>query len=107
MTNLDKYYPGMEALYNDFEEDRLFSTTIKFDDTIKRQKSTLFSDVSKPKPKKDTNYEVVKANRNVFGKLLTLSANVQQLIDFKEALSFPLYHVLLSLSYPDRTKRST
>ena len=107
MTNLDKYYPEMEALYNDFEEDRLFSTTIKFDDTIKRQKSTLFSDVSKPKPKKDTNYEVVKANRNVLGKLLTLSANAQQLIDFEAALSFPPYHVSLSLAYPDRTKRST
>ena len=96
-----------QALYNDFKKDRLFSTTIKFHDTIKRQKPTLISDVSKPKPKKDTNYEVVKANRNVLGKLLTLSANAQQLIDFEAALSFPLYHVPLSLAYPDRTKRST
>ena len=96
-----------QALYNDFKKDRLFSTTIKFHDTIKRQKPTLFSDVSKPKPKKDTNYEVVKANRNVLGKLLTLSANAQQLIDFEAALSFPPYHVSLSLAYPDRTKRST
>ena len=96
-----------QALYNDFKKDRLFSTTIKFHDTIKRQKPTLFSDVSKPKPKKDTNYEVVKANRNVLGKLLTLSANAQQLIDFEAALSFPLYHVPLSLAYPDCTKRST
>ena len=47
------------------------------------------------------------ANRNVLGKLLTLSANAQQLIDFEAALSFPLYHVPLSLAYPDRTKRST
>ena len=47
------------------------------------------------------------ANRNVLGKLLTLSANAQQLIDFEAALSFPPYHVSLSLAYPDRTKRST
>ena len=96
-----------QALYNDFKKDRLFSTTIKFHDTIKRQKPTLFSDVSKAKSKKDANYEVVKANRNVLGKLLTLSANAQQLIDFEAALSFPPYHVSLSLAYPDRTKRST
>ena len=96
-----------QALYNDFKKDRLFSTTIKFQDTIKRQKPTLFSDVRKPKPKKGINYEVVKANWNVLGKLLTLSANAQQLIDFEAALSFPLYHVSLSLAYPDRTKRST
>ena len=82
-----------QALYNDFKKDRLFSTTIKFHDTIKRQTLTLFSDASKPKPKKDTNYEVVKANRNVLGKHLTLSANAQQLIDFEAALSLPLYHV--------------
>ena len=91
----------------DFKKDCLFSTTIKFHDTIKRQKPTLFSDVSKPKPKKDTNYEVVKANQNVLGKLLTLSANAQQLIDFEAALSFPLYHVPFSLAYPDRAKRPT
>ena len=96
-----------KALYNDFKKDYLFSSTIKFHDTIKRQKPTLFSDVSKPKPKKDTNYEVVKANRNVLGKLLILSANAEQLIDFEGALSFPLYHVPLSLAYPDRIKRST
>ena len=95
-----------QALYNDFKKDRLFSTTIKFHDTIKRQKRILFSDVSKPKPKKDTNYEVKKANWNVLGKLLTLSANAQQLIDFEAALSFPLYHVPISLAYPDRTGRS-
>ena len=95
-----------QALYNDFKKDRLFSTTIKFHDTIKRQKRILFSDVSKPKPKKDTNYEVKKANWNVLGKLLTLSANAQQLIDFEAALSFPLYHVPISLAYPDRTRRS-
>ena len=55
--------------------------------------------VSKPKPKKDTNYEVVNANRNVLGKILTLSANA--------ALSFPLYHVALSLAYPDRTTQKS
>ena len=66
-----------QALYNDFKKGCLFSTTIKFHDTIKLQKPTLFSDVSKSKPKKDTNYEVVKANWNVLGKLLALSANAQ------------------------------
>ena len=41
-----------QVLYNDFKEGCLFSTTIKFHDTIKLEKPTLFSDVSKPKPKK-------------------------------------------------------
>ena len=63
--------------------------------------------LANPSRKKDTNYEAVKAKWNVLGKLLTLSANAQKLIDFEAALSFPLSHVPLSLAYPDRTKRST
>ena len=67
----------------------------------------MFSDTrSKAKRKKDNTSEHIKANRNVLGKLLTLSANPQQPIDFKKALSYPLYHVPLSLAFPDGTKRS-
>ena len=41
-----------QALYNDFKKDRLFSTTIKFHDTIKRQKPTLFRMLANPSQKK-------------------------------------------------------
>ena len=96
-----------QKLYEEFKKDRLYSTTTEFHRKIKREKPTLFSDLSKPKPKKDATCEVVKANRNILGKLLTLSANAKQPIDFEQALSFPLYHVPLSLAYPDGSKRST
>ena len=96
-----------EKLYNDFKKQRLHSTEIAFHAKIPKQKPTLFSDTrSKAKRKKDNTSEVIKANRNILGKLLTLSANAQQPIDFEKALSYPLYHVPLSLAFPDGTKRS-
>ena len=59
----------------------------------------------KQNEKKDNTSEVIKANRSILGKLLTLSANAQQLIDFEKALSYPFYNVPLSLAFPDGTKR--
>lgn len=84
-----------QKLYNDFKKDCLFSTTVKLHDKIPQQNLTLFSNCSMPKPRKDNNYEVVEANRNILGKLVTLSANARQPIDFQKALSFPLYHMFL------------
>ena len=54
-----------------------------------------------------TSSEVVKANRNILGKLLSLSERFEEAIDCSRALQYPLYPVPLSLSFPDGTKRQT
>ena len=100
-------YKDGEQLYEVFKAERLFSTTTPFHEKVPRQKPTLFSDTSKPKGKDNKKCDIIEANRNVLAKLLTLSANAQEPIDFNKALEYPLYHVPLSLAYPDGSKRST
>ena len=46
-------------------------------------------------------------NRDVLGKLLRLTMKSGQIIDFEEALKYPLSPIPPSLSYPDATKRIT
>ena len=106
-TGLLEIKKNGEKLYNDFKKQRLHSTEISFHAKIPKQKPILFCDTrSKAKQKKDNTSKVIKANCNMLGKLLTLSANAQQPIDFEKALSYPLYHVPMSLAFPDGTKRS-
>ena len=96
-----------EKLYNDFKKQHLHSTEIAFHAKIPKQEPTLFSDTrSTAKRKKENTSEVIKANCNIVGKLLTLSANAQQPINFEKALPYPFYHVPLKLAFPDGTKRS-
>ena len=96
-----------ENLYEEFKKKRLYSKSVEFHDKIKRRKPCLFSDTSVPKKKKDAKSQVVEANRNVLAKLLTLSENAKEPIDFGNALEYPLYHVPLSLAYPEGSKRTT
>ena len=106
-TGLLEIKKNEEKLYNNFKKHRLHSTEIAFHAKILKQKPTLLSDTrSKAKRKKDNTFEVIKANRNILSKLLTLSANAQQPIEFEKVLSYPLFHVPLSLAFPDGTKRS-
>ena len=51
--------------------------------------------------------ETVEVNRNVLSKLLAYSAETTKPINIKEALSYPLSPVSLSLAHPDGTRRST
>ena len=96
-----------EELYQDFRSKRLHTNEMSIHARLPRQKPTLFSSTKrKTKRKKDNSSEVIKANRNVLGKLLTLSANARQPIDFQKALTYPLYDVPLSLAFPDGTQRS-
>eukprot|EP00111_Clytia_hemisphaerica_P010880 TCONS_00031825-protein len=96
-----------QKLHDDFKSQRLHSNSVPFNARLPKQKPTLFCESKrKPKQKKNKSAEVIKANSNVLGKLLTLSANAQQPIDFQQALSYPLYDVPLSLAFPDGTKRS-
>lgn len=94
-------------LYDDFKKERLHSTKTGFHESIKQQKPVLFSSSKRKKAKKNGKYEVVEANRSVLEKLLTISSNAKEPIDFNRALEFPLYHLPLSLAHPDGKIRST
>eukprot|EP00111_Clytia_hemisphaerica_P017066 TCONS_00050552-protein len=96
-----------EELYKDFRTQRLRSNEKLIHARLPKQKPTLFSQtLKKTKTKKSNSSEVIKANQNILGKLLTLSSIMKQPIDFEKALSYPLYDVPLSLAFPDGTKRS-
>ena len=94
-------------LYDQFLRERIHSREKAFTDALPRNKPTLFSSTSKKVKSASTSSEVVKANRNILGKLLSLSARFEEPIDFSRALQYPLYPVPLSLSFPDGTKRQT
>ena len=51
--------------------------------------------------------KVIDANRNIIGKLLSISARHQKPINFENAFQYPLYPVPLNLAYPDGSKRET
>ena len=96
-----------KELAEKFLNERIYSNTKYFHDPIPRNKPTLFSQAHKSASKKNAASEVVKANINILGKLLSLSAKFEEAIDFREALTYPLYTVPLSLAFPDGTKRQT
>ena len=96
-----------KQLCDTFHKERIYSSNTPLHATIKRQKVTLFDDSNKPKPKSCKTTDVIKANRNILGTLIALSAKFQQPINFEEALKFPLYPIPLSLGFPDGTKRSS
>ena len=104
---LNIWHKGKE-LYDQFLQQRIRSNEKNFHDTLPRNKTTLFNDSGKVDRKIDSNKtEVIKANRNILGKLLCLSAKTAEAIDFSKALTYPLYPVPLSLAHPDGTKRQT
>ena len=97
-----------KELYEQFLRERIYSNKKEFHGSLSRNKPTLFGNgVGKKKKKEDTKAEVTKANRNILGKLFSLSARFEEPIDFAEALSYPLFPVPLSLSFPHGTKRKT
>ena len=78
-----------------------------FHDPITRNKPSLFSHEQLKTQKKNQMNEVIRANRNILAKLLSLSAKFQEPIDFSKALEYPLSAAPLSLAFPDGTKRYT
>ena len=97
-----------DELAKQFLEERLYSNNKSFHDKLKRNKPTLFSNtINTVKSKDKAKTQVVDANRNIMGWLLSLSTKYEKLIDFSIALSYPLYTVPLSLAFPDGTKRQT
>ena len=55
--------------------------------------------------KKNKNIKVINANCNIIGKLLMLSTKRNKPIDLEGALTYPLFSVPLSLTYPHGVKR--
>ena len=95
-----------KELARSFVNTRLISGSKLFHDPIKRNKIPSF--VSIPvKITQGSKVKVVEANRNVLGKLLSLSTKHEKPIDLVSTLSFPLYPVPLSLANPDGSKRCT
>ena len=89
-----------------FVEERIRSNKTPFHDPITKQKPTLFKQQQVKRKKKDQAKDVIRVNRDILGKLLSISTKLQSPIDFASVLSFPLCPVPLSLAFPDGTKRS-
>ena len=77
----------------------------KFFDPIPRNINTSTM-VKKKYITKRNSLTTAEVNRDVLGDLLRLKMKSGQVIDFKEALKYPLSPIPLSLSFPDGTKRS-
>lgn len=89
-----------------FVQERLVTKTKLFHDPLPRNKIPTF--LSNPITiKKDNKIKIVEANRNILGKLLSLSTKHERPIDLEAVMAYPLYPVPLSMAYPDGTKRST
>ena len=96
-----------KLLMDIFMEDRIQSNRTPFHDPITKQTPTLFKQQQVKRKKRDQAKDVVIVNRDILGKLLSISTKLQSPIDFANVLSYPLCPVPLSLAFPDGTKRST
>ena len=105
-TELLNIWKNGRDLYQQFLKQRIYTNEKGFHDPISRQKQVLFS-TRQNKPKQENKTQIITANRNILGKLLSLSLRSQQQIDFSKALGYSLYPVPLSLSFPDGTRRQT
>ena len=101
---LDIYKSG-KVMSHKFMEERIHSSIKSFHDPITRNKVPLFQNLSKSiKIRKNTASKVIEVNRNIIGKLLSLSVKAHQPIDFEKALEYPLSPVPLSISNPDSSR---
>jgi len=99
-------YEAGKVMANEFLTNRILSSREKFHEPIRKKKIPTFFT---PKIKVSTakSESVIEANRNIIGKLLSIGAKTEQLIDFQKALNFSLYTVPLCLAYPDGTRRAS
>ena len=82
---------------------------MKAHDAIKRQGFTLFKKTGKTVTVKAKNMQTGnhRSQPKCAWKLLAHSAKSRKTKDFERALTYPLYPVLLSLAFPDGTRRTT
>ena len=93
------------TLAKEFLQERLLLFLKVFFDPIPRNinKSAM---VKKKFIAKRNSLTTAEVNRDILKDLLCLKMKSGQVIDFKEALKYPLSLIPLSLSFPDSTKRS-
>ena len=94
------------TLAKEFLQERLLLSSKFFFDLIPRNINKVAMVKKKYIPKRNS-LTTAKVKRNVLGDLYRLTMKSGQVIDFKEALKYLLVPpILLSLSFPDSTKRS-
>jgi hypothetical protein len=97
-----------EALFETFITDRILRKEILFHDLIKKRKLILFKASSKKVSlTRSTVVKTVEVNREILGTLLALTAKTEKVINFENALEYPLCSVPLSLACPGGTPRKT
>ena len=92
-------------LMDTFMNERIQSDKTPFHAPIVKQTPTLFKQQQVKRKKKDQAKDVIRVNRDILGKLLSISTKLQSPIDFRSVLCYPLCPVPLSLAFPDGTKR--
>ena len=96
-----------QLLMDIFIENRIRSSNTPFHDPIRKQTPTSFKEHQAKPRKKDHTKEVIKVNRDILDKLLSISTLLKRPIDFQIVLAYPLCPVPLSLAFLDGSKRCT
>ena len=92
--------------YDESEKSRLISKEKPFHDPIKRNKVKLFKDSTVKNTIKIKDKEtIIEVNRNILGKLLSITASSEHNIDFQKVLEYPLSPIPLLLAHPDGSRR--
>ena len=97
-----------EMEFKEFVTSRLHTGRAQFNSTIPRKKLQLFkSPTIKIQKSAESKITTISLNRNMIGKLLSLSTEFGKPINFKEALCYPLSPIPLSLANGDGSRRVT
>ena len=106
--NISKSYTNGETEFKEFVTSRLHTGRAQFNSPIPRKKLQLFkSPTIKIQKSAESKITTISLNRNMIGKLLSLSTEFGKPIDFKEALCYPLSPIPLSLANGDGSRRVT
>ena len=98
---------GRELL-QEFIDSRYKSNYKAFHDPIPKCNVKLFKNLTKKiTVAKGKQTHVAEVNRNILAKLTSLSARTGKVVNFEDALKYPLSSVPLSISFPDGSKRNT
>ena len=106
VDNLLNIWTNGKKLSEEFSAKRILSQKILFHDPIPKNRIPTFQS-PKLKVSSEKKSKVIDANRNIIGKLLSLSARYEKPINFENAFQYPLYPVPLNLAYPDGSKRES
>ena len=106
--NILKLHSERKKAFDEFITSRLHTAETPFHSPIPRKKLQLFksSSINIQKPT-ESKIKTVSLNRNMIGKLLSLSTTFGKPIDLKEALCFPLSPIPLSIANSDGSRRIT